>query len=121
MPKASKFPLLRVTVTCGQGRTRGEQGRRMRRVKLKEAQNGNGRREVRGRGQREVLRHGRRGREGRGEIGVPHSPKLLLDHIKRIGQRSLFGSIDASCQNKETMSSYCCMPGLVKCGMSITK
>ena len=58
------------------------------------------------------------GREEGGEIGVPHSPILLLDHIQTIGQRSLFGNIDANRQNKETMSSYCCMPGLVKCGMS---
>lgn len=42
---------------------------------------------------------GREEEEGE-EIGVPHSPILLLDHIQIIGRMSLFGNIDANRQNK---------------------
>ena len=34
--------------------------------------------------------------QGGGEIGAPHSRTLSPDHIKRIGQRSLFGSINGN-------------------------
>ena len=37
---------------------------------------------------------GGEGMQGGGEIGAPHSRTLSPDHIKRIGQRSLFGSIN---------------------------
>ena len=37
---------------------------------------------------------GGEGMHGGGEIGAPHSRTLSPDHIKRIGQRSLFGSIN---------------------------